>query len=95
MHKEQGRTHDSLRRFNGKEKWHMRDTRGGKQKTTEDVNVRTPWRKTAAADESDKKKGKRRVAAGNKKVGDTKRLSRWQDVLRKMRAEGFPAEPAN
>ena len=34
-------------------------------------------------------------AKGNKKVGDTKRLSRWQDVLRKMRAEGFPAEPAN
>ncbi|WQG59969.1 transglutaminase-like cysteine peptidase [Pseudomonas sp. RTB3] len=32
-------------------------------------------------------------AAGNKKVGDTKRLSRWQDVLRKMQAEGFPAEP--
>ena len=34
-------------------------------------------------------------AKGNKKVGDTKRLSRWQDVLKKMRAEGFPAEPAN
>ncbi|HKS13108.1 MAG TPA: transglutaminase-like cysteine peptidase [Pseudomonas sp.] len=33
-------------------------------------------------------------AAGNKKVGDTKRLSRWQDVLKKMQAEGFPAEPA-
>ena len=32
-------------------------------------------------------------AAGNKKVGDTKRLSRWQDLLKKMRAEGFPAEP--
>lgn len=32
---------------------------------------------------------------GNKKVGDSKRLSRWQDVLKKMRAEGFPAEPAN
>ncbi|MFK3726147.1 cysteine protease LapG [Pseudomonas monteilii] len=32
-------------------------------------------------------------AAGNKKVGDTKRLSRWQDVLKKMQAEGFPAEP--
>ncbi|MDY7562439.1 transglutaminase-like cysteine peptidase [Pseudomonas sp. CCC3.2] len=30
---------------------------------------------------------------GNKRVGDTKRLSRWQDVLRKMHAEGFPAEP--
>lgn len=32
-------------------------------------------------------------AAGNKKLGDTKRLSRWQDVLKKMQAEGFPAEP--
>lgn len=32
-------------------------------------------------------------AKGNKRVGDTKRLSRWQDVLRKMQAEGFPAEP--
>jgi len=32
-------------------------------------------------------------ASGNKKVGDTKRLSRWQDVLKKMQAEGFPAEP--
>ncbi|MEB0042872.1 transglutaminase-like cysteine peptidase [Pseudomonas sp. CCI3.2] len=32
-------------------------------------------------------------AKGNKRVGDTKRLSRWQDVLRKMHAEGFPAEP--
>lgn len=30
-------------------------------------------------------------AGGNKKVGDTKRLSRWQDVLKKMTAEGFPA----
>lgn len=30
---------------------------------------------------------------GNKKVGDTKRLSRWQDLLKKMQAEGFPAEP--
>ncbi|WP_449430352.1 cysteine protease LapG [Pseudomonas putida] len=30
-------------------------------------------------------------ATGNKKVGDTKRLSRWQDVLKKMQAEGFPA----
>lgn len=29
---------------------------------------------------------------GNQKVGDTKRLSRWQDVLKKMQAEGFPAE---
>lgn len=25
-----------------------------------------------------------------KRVGDSKRLSRWQDLLRKMRAEGFP-----
>jgi predicted transglutaminase-like cysteine proteinase len=32
-------------------------------------------------------------ANGNKRVGDTKRLSRWQDVLKKMQAEGFPAEP--
>ncbi len=32
-------------------------------------------------------------AQGNKKVGDTKRLSRWQDLLKKMTAEGFPAEP--
>jgi hypothetical protein len=32
-------------------------------------------------------------ATGNKRVGDTKRLSRWQDVLKKMQAEGFPAEP--
>ncbi|WP_319528781.1 cysteine protease LapG [Pseudomonas laurentiana] len=32
-------------------------------------------------------------AKGNKKVGDTKRLSRWQDLLKKMQAEGFPAEP--
>ncbi|OLF56705.1 cysteine protease LapG [Pseudomonas chlororaphis] len=31
-------------------------------------------------------------AKGNKKVGDTKRLSRWQDVLKKMQAEGFPVE---
>ncbi|MNR54314.1 hypothetical protein D3C85_1744770 [compost metagenome] len=31
-------------------------------------------------------------AKGNKKVGDTKRLSRWQDLLKKMQAEGFPAE---
>jgi predicted transglutaminase-like cysteine proteinase len=29
---------------------------------------------------------------GNKKVGDTKRLSRWLDVLKKMQAEGFPVE---
>jgi len=34
-------------------------------------------------------------AQGNKKVGDTKRLSRWQDVLKKMTAEGFPTEPEN
>jgi len=34
-------------------------------------------------------------AGGNKKVGDTKRLSRWQDVLKKMNAEGFPARPDN
>lgn len=32
---------------------------------------------------------------GNKNVGDTKRLSRWQDVLEKMIAEGFPTEPEN
>ncbi|WP_093426577.1 MULTISPECIES: cysteine protease LapG [unclassified Pseudomonas] len=32
---------------------------------------------------------------GNQKVGDTKRLSRWQDVLKKMQAEGFPAETTN
>jgi len=31
-------------------------------------------------------------AKGNKKVGDTKRLSRWQNVLMKMQAEGFPIE---
>ncbi len=29
-------------------------------------------------------------AGGGKQVGDSKRLSRWQDLLRKMRAEGFP-----
>ncbi|WP_419789391.1 cysteine protease LapG [Pseudomonas petrae] len=34
-------------------------------------------------------------AQGNKKVSDTKRLSRWQDVLKKMTAEGFPTEPEN
>lgn len=34
-------------------------------------------------------------AAGNKKVGDTKRLSRWQDVLKKMAAEGFPVGADN
>lgn len=27
---------------------------------------------------------------GGKQVGDAKRLSRWQDLLKKMRAEGFP-----
>ncbi len=32
-------------------------------------------------------------ASGNKKVGDTKQLSRWQDLLKKMQAEGFPAGP--
>jgi len=34
-------------------------------------------------------------AKGNKKVGDTKRLSRWQDGLKKMQAEGFPIETTN
>ena len=34
-------------------------------------------------------------AKGNKKVGDTKRLSRWQDVLKKMQTEGFPVETTN
>lgn len=29
-------------------------------------------------------------ARGGKQVGDSKRLSRWQDLLGKMRAEGFP-----
>ncbi|MCG4451691.1 transglutaminase-like cysteine peptidase [Pseudomonas sp. MMS21-TM103] len=29
-------------------------------------------------------------AGGGKQVGDSKRLSRWQDLLKKMRAEGFP-----
>ncbi|WP_244202391.1 cysteine protease LapG [Buttiauxella warmboldiae] len=28
----------------------------------------------------------------NKRVGDSKRLSRWQDVLKKMREEGFPTD---
>ncbi|SQF98029.1 periplasmic protease [Paucimonas lemoignei] len=32
-------------------------------------------------------------AQGNKKVSDSKKLSRWQDLLKKMNAEGFPAEP--
>ncbi|WP_240924435.1 cysteine protease LapG [Metapseudomonas otitidis] len=27
---------------------------------------------------------------GGKRSGDSKRLSRWQDILQKMRAEGFP-----
>ncbi|QTF07497.1 hypothetical protein HC231_05870 [Brenneria izadpanahii] len=31
-------------------------------------------------------------ASGNKRVGDSKRLSRWQDLLTKMRAEGFSIE---
>jgi len=31
-------------------------------------------------------------ASGNRKIGDTKRLSRWQDVLKKMQAEGFAAD---
>ncbi|AQT06871.1 periplasmic protease [Pseudomonas protegens] len=34
-------------------------------------------------------------AKGNKRVGDTKRLSRWQDVLKRMQAEGFPVETTN
>ena len=29
-------------------------------------------------------------SGGGKQVGDAKRLSRWQDLLKKMRAEGFP-----
>ncbi|MEX6503533.1 cysteine protease LapG [Pseudomonas zhanjiangensis] len=29
-------------------------------------------------------------SGGGKHVGDSKRLSRWQDLLKKMRAEGFP-----
>jgi len=29
---------------------------------------------------------------GDKRVGDSKRLSRWQDLLRKMQAEGFPLQ---
>lgn len=33
-------------------------------------------------------------AGGNKRVGDSKRLSRWVDLTRKMQAEGFPAESA-
>jgi predicted transglutaminase-like cysteine proteinase len=32
---------------------------------------------------------------GNARVGDSKRLSRWQDLLVKMQAEGFPAEPGS
>lgn len=31
-------------------------------------------------------------ASGNKRAGDSKRLSRWQDLLIKMRAEGFSIE---
>ncbi|BAN50032.1 hypothetical protein PCA10_43000 [Metapseudomonas resinovorans NBRC 106553] len=31
---------------------------------------------------------------GGKQVGDAKRLSRWQELLKKMKAEGFPVEPA-
>ncbi|MFG3502269.1 cysteine protease LapG [Pseudomonas sp. NPDC047963] len=31
-------------------------------------------------------------ARGDKQVGDSKRLSRWQDLLKKMHTEGFPAE---
>ncbi|WP_166363742.1 cysteine protease LapG [Pseudomonas akapageensis] len=34
-------------------------------------------------------------ATGSKRLGDTKRLSRWQDVLKKMKAEGFPTESDN
>ncbi|PWU31559.1 transglutaminase-like cysteine proteinase BTLCP [Pseudomonas delhiensis] len=30
-------------------------------------------------------------AGADKQVGDSKRLSRWQDLLRKMEAEGFPS----
>lgn len=30
---------------------------------------------------------------GGKQVGDAKRLSRWQELLKKMSAEGFPVEP--
>jgi len=33
-------------------------------------------------------------AGGNKRVGDSKRLSRWVDLTKKMQAEGFPAESA-
>lgn len=29
-------------------------------------------------------------AGGGKQVGNSKQLSRWQDLLKKMRAEGFP-----
>ncbi|WP_342247358.1 cysteine protease LapG [Pseudomonas sp. OTU5201] len=32
--------------------------------------------------------------SGGKQVGDAKRLSRWQELLKKMKAEGFPVEPA-
>lgn len=30
-------------------------------------------------------------AGGGKQVGDSKRLSRWQDLLKKMKGEGFPS----
>ncbi|MDE3735455.1 transglutaminase-like cysteine peptidase [Pseudomonas resinovorans] len=33
-------------------------------------------------------------SGGGKQVGDAKRLSRWQELLKKMKAEGFPVEPA-
>ncbi|MNC82201.1 hypothetical protein D3C75_1356220 [compost metagenome] len=29
-------------------------------------------------------------SGSGRQVGDSKRLSRWQDLLRKMHAEGFP-----
>jgi predicted transglutaminase-like cysteine proteinase len=32
---------------------------------------------------------------GNQKVSDTKRLSRWQELLKKMQAEGFPVQTTN
>jgi len=34
-------------------------------------------------------------AKGNQKVSDTKRLSRWQELLKRMQAEGFPVETTN
>ncbi|QEY64375.1 hypothetical protein FXN65_20800 [Metapseudomonas lalkuanensis] len=33
-------------------------------------------------------------SGGGKQVGDAKRLSRWQELLKKMNAEGFPVGPA-